>query len=72
MAFRQKAKLRQPNPAGPYSNLGSYLRWLHGPVQTGHILEKENTNRKRAPVYSHNPMETYFRRKIIDYKKDGW
>ena len=69
MAFLQKAKLRQPNSAEPYSNLGSYLRWLYGPVQTGYILEKENTIRKRARVYPHNPLETYFRRKIIDYKQ---
>ena len=69
MASRQKAKLRQTNPPEPYSDLGSSLRWQHDPVRIDYISEKENTIRKRARVYSHNPLETYFRRKIIDYKQ---
>ena len=69
MASRQKAKLCQTNPAEPYSDLGSSLRWQHDPVQIDYISEKENAVRKRARVYSHNPLETYFRREIIDYKQ---
>ena len=62
MASRQKAKLCQTNPAEPYSDLGSSLRWQHDLVQIDYISEKENAVRKRARVYSHNPLETYFRR----------
>jgi len=69
MASRQKAKLRQTGPAEPYSDLGSSLRWQHDPALIDNLSGKENTIRKRARVYSHNPLETYFRRKIIDYKQ---
>tara|TARA_A100000164_G_C21587375_1_gene621314 strand:- start:392 stop:661 length:270 start_codon:yes stop_codon:yes gene_type:complete len=65
----QKVKLCQNNPAEPNSDPGSSLRWQHDPVQIDYISEKENTIRKRARVNSHNPLETYLRRKIIDYKR---
>ena len=69
MASRQKAKLRPTDSAEPYSDLKSSLRWQHDPVLIDYFSRKENTIRKHARVYSHNPLETYLRRKIIDYKR---
>jgi len=69
MTSQQNAKLGQAGSAEPYSDLGSPQRWQHDPVRIEYISEEENTNRKRARVYSRNPLETYFRRKVIDYKQ---
>ncbi len=52
-----------------YSDLGTKFRWQHDPVKLEVRQEDKAGMRPRARVYSRNPLETYFRRKVIDYKQ---
>jgi len=50
-------------------DLGTRERWQHDPILIERIDNSRPNAGQRAKVYSRNPLETYFRRNVIDYRQ---
>jgi hypothetical protein len=48
---------------------GPKERWRHDPVALEPLADSSDPRARRARVYSRNPLETYFRRQVIDHKQ---
>lgn len=66
MAKRMSARVNRCRIEG---DIGPKERWQHDPLRLEPLENSRGAAFRRARVYSHNPLETYFRRKVIDYKQ---
>ncbi len=65
----RRKRVRRQLPTKNASDLGTPERWQHDPVVVERIKSSRPNEVRRAKVYSRNPLETYFRRNVIDYKQ---
>ena len=65
----RRKRVRRQLPTKNASDLGTPERWQHDSVVVERIKSSRPNEVPRAKVCSCNPLETYFRRNVIDYKQ---
>lgn len=69
MSKRRKARTKAEKLALPGIDLGPHERWRHDPVLIEKVNSTDAVGGRRARVYSRNPLQTYFRRRVIDERQ---
>ena len=66
MAKRASTRTNRRRMVG---DTGPKERWQHDPVRLEPLENAKGTSMRRARVYSRNPLDTYFKRAVIDHKQ---